>query len=228
LSVKDTGKGIDAAFLPFVFDRFKQADSSITRRVGGLGLGLALVRHIVELHGGQVAAASDGPGTGATFTIRLPIRAMLPASETPLPAPVSVRNAQTVRELSGIRVLAVDDEPDARDLIGAVLEQAGAVVETAPSAALGFEAFKRFRPDVLVSDIGMPDEDGFTFMRRIRALSSAEGGKVPSLALTAFASEEDRGKAIGAGYTTHLGKPVSPDALATAVANLAAVTSGAG
>jgi PAS domain S-box-containing protein len=225
LSVTDTGKGIEAAFLPFVFERFKQADSSITRRVGGLGLGLALVRHIAELHGGQVAAASDGPDKGATFTLTLPIRAVIPAAtERPPRTAASASALPRTTVLDGVRVLVVDDEPDARDLIAAVLTDAGAVVETASSASEGFGAIARFHPDVVVSDIGMPDEDGFSLMRRIRTLPAAEGGRLPSLALTAFAREEDRTRAIAAGYTTHIGKPVDPDALASAVANLAAVT----
>lgn len=224
LSVMDTGQGIEPAFLPFAFERFKQADSSITRRVGGLGLGLAIVRHIIELHGGRVTAASDGVGKGATFTITLPIRAVIPStSESPQPG-VSPSASQTAAILSGVRVLVVDDEPDARDMIAAVLLESGAVVETARSAGEAFETLKRFRPDVLVSDIGMADEDGFSLMRRIRALPTTEGGRIPSVALTAFAREDDRKRAISSGYTMYLGKPVNPDELASAVANLAAVT----
>jgi PAS domain S-box-containing protein len=227
LSVTDTGKGIEPGFLPFVFDRFRQADSSTTRRVGGLGLGLALVRHIVELHGGQVAAASEGPGRGARFSITLPIRAVIPSAPESAPrARASPLPAQPATALTGIRVLVVDDEPDALDLIAAVLRDAGAFVETATSAAEGFGSVKRAPPDVLVSDIGMPDEDGFLFMRRVRALPMLEGGAIPSLALTAFAREEDRARAIAAGYTTHIGKPVDPGALAYAVAHLASAVNG--
>jgi PAS domain S-box-containing protein len=223
LSVADTGTGIDPAFLPFVFDRFKQADSSIRRRVAGLGLGLSLVRHIVELHGGKVTVASDGIGKGATFTVTLPIRAVIPwTEEGPVPRARAAESWAPVA-LASVRVLIVDDEADALDFIAAVLVQAGAVVEKAMSAAEGMEAFRRFGPDVLVSDIGMPDEDGFSFMRRIRGLSPAEGCRIPSLALTAFAREEDRTRALGAGYTTHIGKPVDPRALTAAVANLAAL-----
>jgi CheY-like chemotaxis protein len=225
LSVSDDGKGIDPEFLPFVFDRFKQADASITRRVGGLGLGLALVRHIVELHGGVVAVASEGLGKGATFTVTLPIRAVIrDRGESPLPPPVSAPSSPARVGLTGVRVLVVDDEPDARELIATVFIESGAIVETAPSASEGFDLFTRFRPDVLVSDIGMPDEDGFSFMRRIRMLPTTEGGTVPSLALTAFATADDRARALGAGYTMHFGKPVEPDTLTSAVAKLAAVT----
>jgi CheY-like chemotaxis protein len=226
LVVTDTGQGIDSELLPFVFERFKQADSSTTRRVGGLGLGLALVRHIVELHGGHVTASSEGAGKGATFTVTVPIRATLPEPLESTPPPSEVPSSRGETGLRGVRVLVVDDELDARDLIRAILGQAGAVIQTAESAAEGFIALRRFRPDVLVSDIGMPEEDGFSFMRRIRALLAAEGGKIPSLALTAFARDEDRAKAIAAGYTMHIGKPVDPAVLTSSVAELAAVARG--
>lgn len=222
LTVTDTGRGIDPAFLPDVFDRFKQGDSSIRRRLGGLGLGLALVRHISELHGGHVSAASEGVGQGATFTIVLPIRSVVPV-ESGAVEPERAVAASNAKVLSGVRVLIVDDEPDARDLVATVLSEAGALVHVAGSAAEGFSAFKRFRPEVLVSDIGMPGADGYALMERIRALTSAEGGRIASLALTAFAREEDRTQAIRSGFTTHVGKPVNPDALTAAVANLAHV-----
>ncbi|HVJ16759.1 MAG TPA: response regulator, partial [Polyangiaceae bacterium] len=183
------------------------------------------VRHIVELHGGRVTATSEGIGQGATFTIMLPLRPVIPATSgrrRKIPGDAALPE-RAVIELNGIKVLIVDDEPDARDLVASVLAEAGAEVKTAPSAGEGFDAFQHLQPDVLVSDIGMPDEDGYSFMRRIRALPTAEGGRVGSLALTAFAREEDRMKAISAGYTSHLGKPASPDALASAVANLASV-----
>jgi PAS domain S-box-containing protein len=224
LEVSDTGRGIDPAFLPMMFERFKQADSSKTRRVGGLGLGLAIVRHIVELHGGRVRAASDGPGKGATFTITLPVRAVAPARAEPPPSPLRPQAPpRTGADLRGVRVLVVDDEPDARELVAVVLGDAGSEVEIARSAAEGFEAFRRFRPDVLVSDVGMPDEDGYSFIRRVRALSTSDGGRIPSLALSAFTREEDRAQALRAGYTAHLGKPADPEVLTTAVANLAGV-----
>ncbi len=220
LTVTDTGSGIAPEFMPFVFDRFRQADASITRRMGGLGLGLALVRHIVELHGGRVSVASDGPGQGASFKVTLPVGAVMPPPEAPASnraEPVSV-NAPVA--LTGVRVLVVDDEPDARELLRAVLAEAGALVETARSAAEGLEVLQRFQPNVLVSDIGMPDEDGYAFLRRVRSLP--RGGAIPAIALTAYAREEDRVRALSIGYTTHLGKPVDPDALRRAVANLAA------
>jgi PAS domain S-box-containing protein len=223
--VRDTGQGIDPMFLPFVFDRFRQADSSMTRRFGGLGLGLALVRHIVELHGGRVAAFSEGQAKGALFRIELPIRAVSPSSR-PDPSdqrPRDVAAVQPLVALNGVRILVVDDEADARDLIATVLMEAGAEVETARSAAEGFELFKQFRPDVLVSDVGMPEEDGFSFIRRVRALAPSEGSRVPALALTAFAREGDRSQALTAGFTAHVGKPVQPEVLASAVSNLAAL-----
>jgi CheY-like chemotaxis protein len=201
LSVTDTGKGIDASFLPFVFDRFRQADATMSRTIGGLGLGLAIVRHIVELHGGRATVASEGLGTSATFTITLPVAAVSPS--------VSHRSTKSQPDedhrlepigLDGVRVLVIDDDADARDLISFLLTDAGAVVDTAGSAAEGFERFQQSVPEVLVSDIGMPEEDGFSLMRRIRALPVAKGGRVASMALTAFASETDRNRAVGAGY----------------------------
>lgn len=220
LTVSDTGKGIPTEFMPFVFDRFRQADASITRRMGGLGLGLALVRHIVELHGGRVAVTSDGPGKGATFKVTLPVRAVMPQQPTPISEPIARPRISTPPTLVGIRVLVVDDEADARDLLQAVLVEGGALVAAARSAAEGLEEFQRFRPDILVSDIGMPDEDGYTFLRKVRALPDADGGVVPAIALTAYAREEDRVRAIAAGYMTHLAKPVDPDAFLYAVGNV--------
>jgi signal transduction histidine kinase/ActR/RegA family two-component response regulator len=224
LSVTDTGRGIDADFLPFAFERFKQADGSTTRRVGGLGLGLAIVRHIVELHGGQVRAESAGPGAGATFTMTLPIRAVVPAAEDGAMSS-SRRGEQLARAASnamrGLRVLVVDDEPDARDLLEAVIAEAGGTVHTAATASEGIELLQRFRPHVVVSDIGMPEEDGYGFMRRVRALDPSLGGGIPAIALTAYTRGDDVTRALSAGFTTHLGKPVNPDDLVAAVVSLA-------
>ncbi|HLV65318.1 MAG TPA: ATP-binding protein [Polyangiaceae bacterium] len=224
LRVSDTGAGIDPSFLPHVFDRFKQADSSTTRRVGGLGLGLALVRHIVELHGGDVSAESEGPGKGATFIVRLPVRALLPrvAVEPTAPSSLPPSERRQRASLNGLRLLVVDDDPDARELLKMVLTHAGAEVETAGSASEGLLALQRFRPHVLVSDIGMPEEDGYSFITRARALAPSQGGGIPSIALTAYTRAEDRTKALAAGFTTHVGKPVNPDDLISAVANLSA------
>ena len=225
LSVTDTGRGIDPEFLPFVFDRFSQADSSTTRRVGGLGLGLSIVRHIVDLHGGQVEARSEGVGAGATFIVTLPVRAVAPPSEPddtrPQAEPARTEPDET-KMLAGLKVLVVDDEPDARELLQLVLGDAGAVVRTAASAAEGFAQFREFRPDVLVSDLGMPEEDGYALMRRIRALPAEEGGAAPSVALTAYSHSSDRTNALQAGFTTHIAKPVRTDDLLAALHNLAA------
>ncbi len=218
LSVSDNGVGIDPGFLPFVFDRFRQADSTTTRRVGGLGLGLALVRNIVELHRGTVEAFSEGVGRGATFTLTLPVRAVAPSDAPPAPAAPSPARPL----LAGLRVLVVDDDPDALELIMEVLTEGGASVETFRSARKGFEALRTLRPHVIVSDIGMPDEDGYSFMARVRALPEKDGGNVPAVALSAFVREEDSAKAMAAGYNVHLGKPVDPRALVSVVSQLAA------
>ena len=220
LTVEDTGAGIDPEFLPFVFDRFSQADATITRRVGGLGLGLALVRHIVELHGGRVSAHSEGLGKGASFTITLPVRAVALGADPSSSRGGDGEAAQQALILRGTKVLLVDDEPDARELVAVVLTSAGATVETAQSAAEGFTLLQQFRPDVLISDIGMPDEDGISFMRRLRALPGAEGGSVPAIALTAYTRKEDQMAARAVGYDVHVGKPVNPQELATTVARL--------
>ena len=222
LTVADTGAGIEPEFLPFVFDRFTQADATITRRVGGLGLGLALVRHIVELHGGHASAESAGLGQGATFTISLPIRAVAPyGAEPPPPGITPNEPPSSLTSLQGVRVLVVDDEPDARELVAVVLGNAGAIVETAASAKEGLAALRRFHPDVLVSDIGMPVEDGYAFMRRVRALPPSEGRRVAAIALTAYTRDEDRAAARAAGYDTHVGKPVNPHELTATIARLA-------
>jgi len=221
--VEDTGRGIDAQFLPHVFERFKQGDSSTTRRVGGLGLGLAIVRHIVELHGGQTHAHSAGLGRGSAFTIILPDHPI--TTHTPEPehnaAHVSAHPLPNeVASLQGLRVLLVDDEPDSRELLEMVLAQAGATVTSAGSAREAFELLQSGRPNVLVSDIGMPDEDGYAFIRRVRALDEAALGRIPSLALTAYTRGVDRAKALAVGFTAHMGKPVNPDELVRTVARL--------
>ncbi len=224
LSVTDTGIGIDAGLLPFVFERFRQGDSSTTRRYGGLGLGLALVRHIVELHGGTVSASSNGPGQGSTFTLALPFRATAVPLVVPEPiieeAPLSKLEPPGV--LAGLRVLVVDDDADANELVTDILTGAGAIAESADSAPAALEALPRFRPHLLLSDIGMPGEDGYSLIRRVRALSAAEGGAIPAIALTAYSRREDRTKALAAGFTTHIGKPVRPADLVAALTNLAA------
>jgi PAS domain S-box-containing protein len=230
--VSDTGMGIRREFLPYVFDRFRQADGSISRRHGGLGLGLAIVRHLVELHGGTVRAESPGEGQGATFTVELPLTAgrvsAVPVDKLPQTAAVAeaadVAAADCPPTLKNLKVLVVDDEADARLLLTVVIENCGAQVTVAQSAREALEALARFRPDIIVSDIGMPDEDGYELMRRIRALSPEQGGRIPAVALSAYAREEDRMNALLAGYHIHIAKPVNPAELIAVIGSLAMLT----
>jgi signal transduction histidine kinase/DNA-binding response OmpR family regulator len=220
LTVTDTGAGIARAFLPYVFDRFSQADSSSTRAHGGLGLGLTIVRHIVELHGGQVSAESAGEGLGSTFTLTLPILEVGGRSERETRR--AVHDGGVAREtLQGVHVLVVEDEIDSRELITAVIERAGASVTACGSVPEALQAMDATVPTVIVSDIAMPGYDGLTFMRRLRARSAQQGGNVPSIALTAYAREEDRQAALAAGFHRHMSKPVEPARLVFAIAELA-------
>lgn len=221
-TVRDTGRGIAADFLPLVFDRFKQADGSTTRRVGGLGLGLSIVRHLVEQHGGEVSVHSAGLGQGSTFTFSLPVRDKEAARSEPAlrVAPVYTGTPTAAQALSGLRVLVVDDEADARELLRVMLEQAGASVMLAASAREGFALFTTLGADVLLSDVGMPEEDGYSLIRRVRALDAALGGRVPAIALTAYTRAEDSSQALQAGFNTHLAKPAAPDAVLAAVTRL--------
>ena len=228
IRVMDTGQGIDPEFLPHVFDRFRQADASSTRRHGGLGLGLAIVKQLVELHGGGVTAESGGVGKGSTFTVLLPIatvHATHRSPERPRLTPYSaVSNVEHRHHVRGARLLVVDDEEDSRDLIKRLLEDCGAKVRAAKSAADALGQMAEWRPDVLISDIGMPEEDGYTLIRRIRALDDAHGGDVPAVALTAYARTEDQAHAKDAGYQRHVAKPVEPAELIAAVAALVGTT----
>ena len=226
LCVSDSGAGIDPAFVPFVFDRFRQADGKVTRSHGGLGLGLAIARHLVELHGGTVHAHSEGPGRGATFTVKLPITAVRLLSERvarrPSASGAEVKTSpDRPAELAGLHVLAVDDDPDSLRLVQTVLENAGSRVTVAGSVASAMRAFELEVPHVVVSDIGMPGDDGIELMRRIRALPADKGGRVPAAALTAYARATDRTKVLGAGYMIHLAKPIEPAELLAVVASLA-------
>jgi CheY-like chemotaxis protein len=221
--VSDTGQGIDASVLPFIFDRFRQADSSSTRSHKGLGLGLALVKHLVELHGGSVAAHSAGEGKGATFVVKLPITIATLAGGQPRvhpTAPVLESLSAGVR-LDHLRVLVVDDDPDALELATAILAGAGAEVRTCDSAAEALATIQEWRPDVFVSDIEMPGEDGYALIRNVRALDSERGGKTPAVALTAYGRTQDRMLSLTAGYSMHVPKPVDPGELTTIVANVA-------
>ena len=219
LVVSDTGPGIPADFLPHVFEPFRQADAGPARPHGGLGLGLAIVRRLVELHGGSVRAGAGEKGAGATFVVRLPTVRAAEISDFPAPD-------DTVRPsaLESVRVLVVEDHEDTRELVAAVLEDHGARVDTAASAGEAFDIFRAAAPDVVVADIGLPGEDGYAFIRRVRALSSDAGGAVPALALTAYARAEDRNQALAAGFNAHLAKPVDRADLVGAIASLARST----
>ncbi|WP_017721033.1 PAS domain-containing protein [Kamptonema formosum] len=225
IQVSDTGTGISPEFLPFVFERFRQADSSSTRAHGGLGLGLAIVRHITELHGGTIEVASAGEGKGATFTLRLPLAVSSsghgqkgigeepPAPGDPCPIPD--------RPLTGVRVLVVDDDADTRELLEAILEEYGAEVRAAASVRQTLEVLLEWKPDAILSDIGMPEEDGYSLIRKLRALQQERGEPlVPVAALTAYAREEERQRALEAGFQAHISKPVEPALLADAIARL--------
>ena len=213
VSVSDTGIGLDPAFVPYMFDRFRQADQSVTRGHGGLGIGLAIVKHLVELHGGRVEVSSPGQGLGSTFTVFLPvaIQADLERQRTSS----SAADAFSIR-LPGMRVLVVDDDAATRELLCDLFERAEANVVAAESAAAAFAAFECGAPDVLIADIGLPGEDGLSLMRRIRHLNGA-GGEIPAIALSAYTRVEDREAAYAAGFTDFVGKPAAPQDLLSAV-----------
>lgn len=221
IAVSDTGVGISAEFLPYIFDRFRQADGSTTRMHGGLGLGLAIVRHLVELHQGVIAVESPGKGKGATFTINLPLApaaAEESANEQPLVKSEDFGDSKT---LAGLRILVVDDEADSRDLITAILTRYGSEVKCSESTSEALRAFQDWNPDLIVSDIGMPDEDGYSLIKKLRKLKSKRAKQIPAVALTAYATTEDRARALTAGFQIHLAKPINPEALVRSIASAA-------
>ncbi len=226
IAVSDNGQGIQPEFLPFVFDRFRQGDGSTKRPHGGLGLGLSIVKQLVELHGGEVQAVSEGEGRGATFTILLPVISSATRADGDLlpHAGAQEQGTQPAAPLRGVRVLAVDDEPDSLNLVKRILESRAAQVLTATSAAEALVLMKSHRPDILVSDIGMPEHDGYELIERVRGLPA--GTSLPAIALTALARSEDRTRALRAGFQTHVAKPVEPAELIAVVESLVSLRRG--
>jgi signal transduction histidine kinase/ActR/RegA family two-component response regulator len=220
LAVEDTGEGISPDFLPHVFDRFRQADSATSRRHTGLGLGLAIVRQLVELHGGTVRAESSGPGKGAKFTIRLPILTAPRARELRSRADEG-QPALSLERLDGLHVLVVEDNADGREVMSMMLEQAGARVTAVASVRKALEALESLQPDALVSDIGLPEEDGYALIRRLRSREAERGGFLPAVAMTGFVRAEDRARILAAGFQVHVPKPVEPAELTAAIAAVA-------
>jgi signal transduction histidine kinase/ActR/RegA family two-component response regulator len=223
ITVTDTGEGIGQEFLPYIFDRFRQAEGTSSRQYGGLGLGLAIVRHLVELHGGTIRAESEGVGKGATFTATFPVIAvsgdLFDIRSDRRKGPL---DEDSLLILKGVRVLVVDDEPDARDLLTIALTRSSADVRAVSTVREAFATLDQWKPNVLVSDIGMAGEDGYNLIRRLRALVPEEGGTIPAIALTGYASENDAVRAQNAGFDLHIPKPVSPGELVAIVASLAA------
>jgi CheY-like chemotaxis protein len=225
ITIMDTGIGIEPQFMPSVFERFRQFDSSSTRRYGGLGLGLAIVRHVVEMHGGTVFVSSPGKGQGSTFRINLPLIAapdarLTAALSSESDAAEASPSQKRSQPLANMRVLVVEDDPDTLDLLKLVLDDSGADIATAPSAREAVNVFEHWRPDVLVSDLALPDQDGYQLIRQVRSRSSQQGGNIPAVALTAYARSEDRSRALAAGFQMHLAKPIVPKELIAALAHL--------
>lgn len=214
ITVSDTGQGISSDFLPYVFDYFRQADGATTRKFGGLGLGLAIVQHLVELHGGTVVAESPGEGKGATFVVQIPLMAISS------PSHLDENSPQQFVDLKGIKILVVDDETDTRELVTFILEEQGAKVTAAASAQEALVALTEFKPDMLLSDIGMPQMDGYMLIQQVRALASEQGEQIPAIALTAYAGEMNQQQAFAAGFRKHISKPIEPEELVQAIADL--------
>jgi CheY-like chemotaxis protein len=221
IEVKDNGFGIEPRFLPFIFERFRQADNKHTRRVGGLGLGLAIVKHLVELHGGEVSVQSEGKDRGATFMVRLPVAQAKSYPHLDHAVRAYSANGNSHVSLQGLKILIVEDDPDSRDMLATILEYHGAEVKTAENVAAGYAEFMREVPSVLISDVGLPEQDGYDLIRRIRSLPAIDGGDVPAIALTGYVSLQDQILALEAGYHEHLPKPIDTDRLISVVAELA-------
>ncbi|MDX6696507.1 MAG: hypothetical protein QOF02_4110 [Blastocatellia bacterium] len=224
ISISDTGDGISPEFLPYVFDRFRQANSSTTREHSGLGVGLALVKYLVKLHGGTASVESPGEGLGTTFIINLPLIPEQQAEASAPPVNIEATPAICLEEIDGLRVLVVDDDVDSCEIIALALRKCGVEVRSANSAAEALKAMEHWSPELLLSDIGMPDEDGYDLLRQVRLLPPERGGRIPAIALTAYATDADRERALAAGFQRHVVKPVELKELAEAVANLAGKT----
>jgi CheY-like chemotaxis protein len=222
VAVQDSGVGITREFLPYIFDRFRQADGSTTRVHGGLGLGLSIVKRLIELHNGSVEAESDGKNRGATFTVILPLATEVSADETENPAGAELEvgelPAEFSRLLDGLRILLVDDEADSRDLVTTILTRCGGEVRGCESVEEALKTFRAWKPDLLVSDIGMPNEDGFSLIRKLRKQKSKLAREIPAVALTAYATDDDRSRALDAGFQIHVAKPIQPETFVKSIA----------